>query len=141
MYEVYDREQNAILALKILHGAGASRIERLKAEFRSLHGVTRCLLLNADAHPRAYPLTFLPAAPNARAWSRRALPHPGRLTRIRVLSSYFVDTPLCLPSPCGLWLERERLRAAARGGDDGGRSGLDAERHRGSGQINAGDRE
>jgi len=36
VYEVFDREQNAILALKVLHGAGASMIERLKTEFRSL---------------------------------------------------------------------------------------------------------
>jgi hypothetical protein len=40
VYEVYDREQNATLALKTLHGAGASWIERLKAEFRSLADIS-----------------------------------------------------------------------------------------------------
>ena len=40
VYEVFDREQNATLALKTLHGAGISRIERLKAEFRSLADIS-----------------------------------------------------------------------------------------------------
>jgi hypothetical protein len=40
VYEVFDQEEGATLALKTLHGAGLSRIERLKQEFRSLADIS-----------------------------------------------------------------------------------------------------